>query len=133
MFNDCIALFFGYIAIYLFIKRKWRFGCLFYSFSVGIKMNMLLQAPGILLVLILGTGLSEAIICLSICASVQLVLGYPFLTTYPIEYLKRSFDLGRVFLYKWTVNFKFLPEEIFVSKFFSIFLLLATLIGKIHY
>ena len=43
---------------------------------------------------------------LSICASVQLVLALPFLTTYPVEYLKGAFDLGRVFMFKWTVNFK---------------------------
>lgn len=47
-------------------------------------MNMLLYAPGILLVLLMGTGIKETIICLSICAITQLVLGYPFLTTYPL-------------------------------------------------
>ena len=148
LFNDCIAVLFGYISILLFIKYQYRFACLFYSISVSIKMNMLLYAPGILLVLIMGTGIKETIICLSICAITQLILGYPFLSTYPIgniiinnninttiithyyyiEYLSKSFELSRVFMYKWTVNYKFLPEEIFLSKTLSIILLLLTIL-----
>jgi alpha-1,3-mannosyltransferase len=93
-------------------------------------MNMLLYAPGVLLVLLIATGLQETFICLSICAAVQLVLGYPFLSTFPVEYLTRSFDVKRVFMYKWTVNLKFLPENIFVGKQLSVLLLVLTLIGK---
>jgi alpha-1,3-mannosyltransferase len=94
-------------------------------------MNMLLYAPGILWILLLGTGLHETVVCLSICAVVQLALGLPFLLTFPKEYLIRSFDLGRVFMHKWTVNFKFVPEDIFVSKPFSLALLILTVAGKL--
>jgi alpha-1,3-mannosyltransferase len=94
-------------------------------------MNMLLYAPGVLLVLLMGTGWVETIVCLSICAGVQLLLGLPFLSTYPTEYLSRSFDLGRVFMFKWTVNLKFLPEDIFVGKPLSLVLLALTIIGSI--
>eukprot|EP01034_Spumella_vulgaris_P043042 gene43042-53414_t len=79
---------------------------------------MLLHAPGILLVLLMATGYTETLICLSICAGLQLVVGYPFLSTYPVQYLTKSFELGRVFMHKWTVNFKFLSEEVFVAKEF---------------
>lgn len=34
---------------------------------------------------------------------------------HPVAYLMRSFELGRVFMYKWTVNLKFVDEETFVS------------------
>ena len=131
MFNDCIAVLLGYLAIYYFTKQKWRLGSLIYSLSVSVKMNMLLYAPGILFLYLVGTGLQETIICLFICAIVQVILGLPFLLTFPKEYLIRSFDIGRVFMFKWTVNFKFLPEEIFVGKLLSIGLLLATIIGMI--
>jgi alpha-1,3-mannosyltransferase len=94
-------------------------------------MNMLLYSPGILLCLLLSTGIYETFICLTICAAWQLILGYPFLSTYPMEYLKNSFDIGRVFMFKWTVNFKFLPEDIFVSKPLSVGLLLLTVLGKL--
>jgi alpha-1,3-mannosyltransferase len=130
MFNDCIAVLCGYCAIYLFTNRNWRIGCLVYSVGVSIKMNMLLYAPGVLLLLLMGTGFMETIVCLSICAGVQLLLGYPFLSTFPVEYLKKSFELDRVFMHQWTVNFKFLPEHIFVGKPLSIFLLLLTVLGK---
>lgn len=126
-FNDCIAILFGYLAILHFAKHKWYIACVFYSLAVSIKMNMLLYAPGILLVLLLGTsGVQQTAICLSICAGIQLLLGLPFLTTYPIEYLSRAFDLNRTFEYQWTVNFRFLPEDIFVSKRLSLFLLFLT-------
>lgn len=131
MFNDCIAVFLGYVAIYCFINNKWRVGSLIYSVAVSIKMNMLLYAPGILLVYLVGTGLQETVICLSICAITQLILGYPFLSTFPVEYILRSFDIGRVFMFKWTVNFRFLPEETFVSKSLSMGLLIATVVGMV--
>jgi len=127
MFNDCVAILFGYLAIVLFTQKKWKLGCFLYSAAVSIKMNMLLYAPGVLFCLLVGTGFSQTVICLSICAGLQLLLGLPFLTTFPYEYLKGSFDLGRVFMFKWTVNFKFLPEEYFVSKIHSISLLLLTI------
>ena len=128
LFNDCIAMLLGFIGLYLFTKSHWKVGSVFYSLAVSVKMNMLLWAPGLLLVFLLGTGLWGTVKCLSICAAVQLILGYPFLTTYPVEYIARSFNLGRVFMYKWTVNFKFLPEEIFVSKSLSAALLLLTIL-----
>jgi alpha-1,3-mannosyltransferase len=127
MFNDTIAILFGYISIYLFINNKYRFGCLIYSLGVGVKMNMLLYAPGVLLCMLLSQGIVETFTCLSICALTQLITGYAFLSTYPIEYLSRSFELNRVFFYKWTVNFKFLDENIFLSKKLSILLLLFTI------
>lgn len=38
-------------------------------------------------------------------------------------YVFRSFQLSRKFLYKWTVNWRFVPEEIFLSEPFSVSLL----------
>lgn len=131
MFNDCIALAFGMIAILCYTKRHYRLGSFLYSISVSIKMNMLLYAPGILLVLWFGNGIIETAICLLICANTQVVLGWPFLNAYPQEYVMRAFDFGRVFMYKWTVNFKFLSPEMFVSKKLSITLLIGTIIGII--
>jgi alpha-1,3-mannosyltransferase len=128
MFNDCIAMLFGYIALALFLKSRWRLGCVFYSVAVSVKMNLLLQAPGLLMVLLLSLGWAETFVCLCICAAVQLVAGYPFLSTFPVEYLSRSFEIGRVFTYIWTVNLKFLPEEVFVRKDFGLALLVCTVV-----
>ena len=59
-------------------------------------------------------------------SSSQLLLGAPFLLHHPVAYLVRSFELGRVFKFEWTVNFKFLSEEIFVSPVLSVVLLALT-------
>ncbi|XWS46679.1 hypothetical protein CRYUN_Cryun14cG0088400 [Craigia yunnanensis] len=58
----------------------------------------------------------------------QIVLGLPFLVAYPIEYISQAFNLGRVFIHFWSVNFKFIPEPIFVSKEFAVSLLIAHLV-----
>lgn len=57
----------------------------------------------------------------------QVVLGLPFLLENPIGYLSRSFDLGRQFLFQWTVNWRFLPEAIFLHRAFHLALLAAHL------
>jgi len=44
----------------------------------------------------------------------QVALAIPFLASHPFSYLKGAFDLGRVFIFKWTVNWRFLPEEVFL-------------------
>lgn len=130
MFNDCIAVLFGYIAVLLFTYRQWIPASIIYSLAVSVKMNMLLYAPGVFVVLLLSTGLTNTIWCIFLCGLVQIVLGLPFLMTYPVSYLTKAFELSRVFMYKWTVNFKFLPEPIFLSKKLSIGLLVFTAICK---
>ena len=133
LFNDCIAVMLGYGALLLFTSGRWKSGSVMYSLAVGIKMNMLLWAPGVLLVFLLGTGVYGTVMCLSICAIVQLLLGYPFLTTHPIQYIANSFNLGRQFMYKWTVNLKFLSEAVFLSKKLSILLLVLTVVAYVLY
>lgn len=103
------------------------------DYTVSVKMNILLQAPGLLILLLMALGLKETLLCLSICAVLQITVGFPFLSTYPLEYLEKSFEIGRVFMYKWTVNWKFLPEELFVSKELSTVLLIGTAMGKPRY
>lgn len=126
MFNDCVAVFLGMLAILSFTRGGYRAGCLVYSFAVAVKMNMLLWAPGVLLVLLLGNGIVETVVCLGLCAAVQVLLGLPFLTTYPWQYLHKAFELGRVFKYEWTVNFRFLSEQAFTSSSLSLALLVCT-------
>lgn len=59
----------------------------------------------------------------SILQTCQVVLGAPFLLTNPVAYIVGSFNLGRVFLFEWTVNWRFLPEDVFVHPGFHITLL----------
>lgn len=46
-----------------------------YSLAVGVKMNILLFAPGLLLLLLQANGIAGAVVCLSICAGVQVREG----------------------------------------------------------
>lgn len=128
LFNDPIAILFLYASLNLFLDRKWTLGSVLFSLGVGIKMNILLFAPAILMLYITSLGYIKTIVQLSICAAVQLIIGAPFLLTHPISYIKGSFDLGRVFEHKWTVNYRFLSRAIFENSAFHISLLALHLI-----
>ncbi|KAG8229649.1 hypothetical protein J437_LFUL008581 [Ladona fulva] len=123
MFNDPVAMMFLYAAINLFIDSYWTLGSLFYSFAVSIKMNILLFSPALLLAYLHSLGLIGTIKQLSVCATLQLLLAMPFLITNPVAYVMRAFDFGRIFLFEWTVNWRFLPEWIFVHRGFHLLLL----------
>ncbi|KAL7677980.1 hypothetical protein ACOME3_004208 [Neoechinorhynchus agilis] len=118
MFNDCIAMTGFYLSLLFLIKNKTLKSAIFYSIAVSIKMNVLLTSPAIFLFLLIRKGMIETLQFIGWSGLVQMTLGYPFLSKYPLSYLTRSFDLGRVFLYKWTVNWKFVPEKIFLSRQF---------------
>ncbi len=62
---------------------------------------------------------------------IQLIFATPFLMENPVGYMVRSFDLGRQFFFKWTVNWRFLPENIFLNRYFHISLLALHLIALI--
>ena len=100
-----------------------------YSLAVGTKMSQLLSAPGLLLLLLQATGARGALAHVALCAAVQAALAAPF--AWPparfVAYLRGAFDFGRVFLHKWTCNWKFVPEDVFVSKGFALATLAATL------
>ena len=125
LFNDSPSMLLLHISMYLFAScDAWSWGCVIFSLAVSIKMNVLLFAPGLLLLLLQKNGsLYGTMKHLSICAVVQIILGWPFLSTYPVSYIKKAFEFDRVFFYKWTVNWKFLTEEIFVSKSWALLLL----------
>ena len=120
LFNDCWAMFLCYLAILFFVRHRWYLGCVLYSLAVSVKMNILLFAPGLLLLLVQSLGALAAIGPLLVCAAIQLLLAAPFLLENPWSYLAGSFDLGRKFFFIWTVNWKFLPEEFFVSNHWSL-------------
>ncbi|NXR36019.1 ALG3 mannosyltransferase, partial [Zosterops hypoxanthus] len=129
LFNDPVAMAILFLAINLFLEDHWSWGCLLFSLAVSVKMNILLFAPGLLFLLLQRFGLLGCIPKLCVCALLQVVLGLPFLLVNPVGYLMRSFDLGRQFQFKWTVNWRFLPEEVFQNRVFHAALLLAHLAG----
>lgn len=133
MFNDPVAMVFFYLSLNLFLDDRWTLGSLFYSVAVSVKMNVLLFSPALLLAYLTCLGLYGTVIQLAVCASVQVLFGLPFLLTSPVAYLKGSFDLGRVFLYEWTVNWRFLPEDVFVSPSFHVCLLVLHVLLLLYF
>lgn len=128
LFNDGVAMLFAYAALLSATRNRWTLCCILFSLGVGIKMNVLLMAPGLALLLVEAKGLAGAVGRIALCGVIQVALAWPFLLENTQGYLKRSFDLGRVFLHKWTVNYKFLDEATLQSPVFAGITLLATLV-----
>jgi alpha-1,3-mannosyltransferase len=126
LFNDGPTMLMSYISFWCFMNKRWNVGCFLFSLAVSLKMNVLLFAPG-LLYLLLQDSLAMTIPRLAICGVTQLILGAPFLLRHPVSYLRKAFELDRQFFFQWTVNYKFLPENLFLSKPWAIFLLLLHL------
>lgn len=125
MFNDVCSTFLVVLAIALLQRRQWTFSSLMLSAAVSVKMNSLLYLPGAAIIYLQVLGPIGAFIWTAIpFLLVQIGVAFPFITAgFQKEYISQAFEFSRVFLYKWTVNWRFVPESIFLSKYFSIGLL----------
>ncbi|KAK8803116.1 hypothetical protein WA588_002272, partial [Blastocystis sp. NMH] len=108
LFNEAVLMLPLYLAILLFTYQHWFLGVLLLSLALSVKMNILLFFPALLLLLFESVGVPFALLLLAVVVIVQLLLGLPFLAANASGYLSRAYEFGRVFTYKWTVNFKFL-------------------------
>lgn len=147
LFNDGPTMMLLYISLWLLMRMQkggassssssyWNTACVVFSLAVSIKMNVLLFAPGLLLLLLQHDGpnlVTVVGIRLGLaCALPQVLLGMPFLLAHPVSYVRKAFELDRVFFYKWTVNWKVLPETVFVGKPWAL-ALLASHVGVLIY
>ena len=123
LFNDGWAMLLFWTAVLCFMRARWRSGCVAYSLAVAVKTNVLLSAPALLVLLLQAHGGAGALGHIAICAAVQLACGLPFLLHSPWSYISRCLmgfgDLNQ----KWSVNWKFLPAEVFHSRAFPMGLL----------
>ena len=119
LFNDGVAMLFAHAALSMLARRRFLLGSLLFSLSVSIKMNSLLALPALGLLLLRNVGMSRTAGILSACFVLQAVLAYPFLATHPSSYLSKAFEFSRVFSFQWTVNWKFLSKDFFVSSIFA--------------
>lgn len=150
MFNDCFTTLFMVACIALLQQAcKWKgknsrvsqlltmtASCLF-SLAVSVKMNALLYLPGFLLVLYLlrDENLLKCIPPIASAMIVQILIGWDFIQPSQSDsesvrirsaYLNQAFDFKRTFLYEWTVNWRFLSEDKFLSSQFHTLLLTAS-------
>jgi alpha-1,3-mannosyltransferase len=128
LFNDAVCVCVLVLAMCCLVRRQWLIGCLLYSFSVSIKMNILLYAPGLAVLLLHYTGPRRTAGYIAACGILQIAIAWPFLASHPYEYLAGAFNLGRQFDQHWSANFHFLPRNIFASKAFAAGLLTVTIV-----
>jgi len=61
LFNDCFAVLFLFVAIYLFQRKLWTAGSLAYSLGLGVKMSLLLALPAVAIILFQALGAPSAL------------------------------------------------------------------------
>ncbi|EFR03197.1 hypothetical protein MGYG_06196 [Nannizzia gypsea CBS 118893] len=123
MFNDGPAVGFVWAAMYMMLQKQWYAAVLLWTLSVSIKMTGLLVAPAIAIILTFAVGFGPALGMGVFSVLLQVLLGLPFLLENPTGYISRAFEFTRQFLFKWTVNWRFVGEELFLSRPFSVALL----------
>ncbi|KAH8681188.1 glycosyltransferase family 58 protein [Xylariales sp. PMI_506] len=122
-FNDCFAVLFLWLAIFCFQRRSWTLGAVAYAWGLGIKMSLLLVLPAVGIILLQARGFTGSLQLAALMAQLQIATAQPFLKENARGYLSRAFELSRQFLFKWTVNWRFVGEEIFLSRAFALGLL----------
>lgn len=127
LFNDCWSVVFSQAAILAIQVAADDIGVLFYSLALSVKMSTLLYLPGLLVILFKRHGLVITARYLTVLSFAQALLGWPFLSQNVGSYLGSAFDFSRVFLYKWTVNWRIINEETFLSPLWAKGLLLGHL------
>ncbi|KAI9370602.1 glycosyltransferase [Aspergillus egyptiacus] len=115
MFNDGIAALAMWAFIWLFMNRKWTAGVMIWSLGLGVKMTLLPIAPAVTLLLALSLDIGSCIRLALSALGTQVTLAIPFLQVNSAGYFNRAFELKRQFMFKWTVNWRFVPEEVFLS------------------
>ncbi|ODQ78189.1 glycosyltransferase family 58 protein [Babjeviella inositovora NRRL Y-12698] len=151
MFNDCFTTLAMVLCVFFLqqaasYKKQTRVSSLLtysasivFSFAVSIKMNALLYLPGFFVVLYLLTDeVFSTLMChLGVMAATQIAIAWSFLQplTYTpaahairMNYLAGAYDFSRQFLYKWTVNWKFVLEDLFLDHRFGFALLLIQVV-----
>lgn len=118
-FNDCFAALFLWVAIFFWQRKSWTAGALAYTLGLGVKMSLLLVLPAAGVVLLLGVGFARSLRLAVTMGLVQVLTAVPFLAKNPWGYLSRAFELSRQFFFKWTVNWRFMGEDVFLSSWFS--------------
>ncbi|KAI0724112.1 mannosyltransferase [Fomitopsis betulina] len=125
LFNDCWVTVFSHAAVLAYAHAFDLVGTVLLGCALSVKMSALLYLPGLLVVLFKRRGLVGTLLHVTVLVSTQIIAGLPFLLAHPRSYLKYSYEFSRAFLYKWTVNWRFVGEETFLSNWWARGLLAA--------
>lgn len=124
LFNDCFCTFFVVAATTALEYNLLPVSSLLFSVALSVKMNALLVLPGAAIAYYKKIrSIPRAIFRLGPpFLAIQIAAAYPFRQHLP-SYFARAFEFSRQFLYRWTVNWKFVPEEVFLGKNFAMTLM----------
>lgn len=148
-FNDPVAMLFLYAAVLASTYKKWTPTALLFSFvdsllplngthsahpsrivllhsaALSIKMNILYFLPAFVYLCTLDQGFLGACRHLATVVLSQILISLPFTTRNAHSYALNAYNFQRAFLYEWTVNWRFLSSDVFLSPRFWLALLLA--------
>lgn len=151
MFNDCVVMLFVYCALALYmvpasptleseraqrqVERRWLFGTVLLSCALSIKMSTLLFLPALFYLVFVHFSPLALVQHLVVLLSTQVLLSYPFLLTSSnrMAYLSQAFDFGRVFEWEFTVNWRWIGQEVFEDPNWGRRLMVAHLVGLLFW
>ncbi|KAF4608372.1 dolichyl-P-Man:Man(5)GlcNAc(2)-PP-dolichol alpha-1,3-mannosyltransferase [Pleurotus pulmonarius] len=116
LFNDCWSVTAALAAVLAYQLEMDDLAVLLYSAALSIKMSVLLYLPGLLVLLYKRRGLLTTFRQMITILSFQAVIARTFIKSDLSAYINGAFDLSRVFLFKWTVNWRMLGEELFLDR-----------------
>lgn len=115
LFNDCVAMLIAYLAILLLIMQLPRLSVPLFSLAVSVKMNVLLMAPSVLILLLQAclatidiftrvkcmqsSTLPVLVQSVAVGVGLQVMLALPFLLHAPGSYVIQAFDFSRFINY----------------------------------
>lgn len=73
MFNDPVAMLLLHCSLLCLVNRVWLPTAALFSLAVSVKMNVLLYAPGLLIVLLLNHGWAGTLPLLGLCTITQVI------------------------------------------------------------
>lgn len=127
-FNDCFTMLYFYIGLYLLISRnRIVLSTIFFGIALSCKMNVVLFLPGIFYIYIKKKGPIFLISQIILILLIQILMGLPFILTYPLSYLKGAYNVTRVFDLSESINWQFLSLDTFYNPLFHKFLLFTHL------
>ncbi|KAI8806083.1 asparagine-linked glycosylation 3 [Cladochytrium replicatum] len=126
LFNDGVAMaIMGWAAVGL-VHGWGTLSAILFSLALSVKMNILLFAPGYALMYLQRFGWARSVLDGGLAMAIQIILSLPFTlpsSAHAAAYVSSAFDFSRMFLHVWTVNWKFVPEDLFTSRQFARILL----------
>jgi len=132
LFNDPIAMIFLYSCILAMMNDKFGLSSVLFACALNVKMNILLFAPGFAFIFWRKFGLIKSGFYAALSGMTCLLIGYPFLVENWQSYFNAAFNFSRQFEFKWTVNWRFLSEEMFLNRQFHAVLLGLHVLGLVY-